>query len=346
MAEWASITAYVEKREAETAARQAEVEAHIDRLYEAQQPDNRFIEAIIEDTERREAIWAGDPEEEHEDNYIAASNYDTALNRELAISSPSRPISGGEGMSDYPFDPVTGAFTLKPGGQGGEQLGGAVLAPGQDMGVVDTMIAAISGDKGGLLGTGLMSPLTEAQKARQALQVATGNIQPLAIPQVGGWTSLIGPALTGIAALIAARTKMPWDTPEGEGFIAPWTNQQIIPGTDLTGQQSIVDVGGYGLQPGLGGGNGGGGFAPGGVAYSYTNASKDGRYPATAQYIRMVDGKTYVKSMKTGVIKRVRRPHMVAVHSRMRLGDVAKAQRKLDSLYKQIAKRTPLKRGK
>lgn len=295
-----------------------EVEEIINRLAEAQQTDNRFRAAIIEDTERRAAIWA-DPDQLG----VAHLDYNTALDRELGISSPDME----DDMTIYnPHEQIGSP-------QGGPPMTGYMPpyqappapGPGDDVSLWDKVR------------TWFNPPGTEGYSWKPGDPLATGNFPTSAIGSEL-W-KLAGPALLAGAGLLASRVKFPWQTPEGEGFIAPWTNQQVLPG-GLTGRQAVVDAAGYGAAPaGLFG-------QAGGAAYGWTNAAKDGSTQPTAQYIRTVDGKTYVRSLKTGVIKRVRRPKVVAVHSRMRLGDVARAQRKLDTLYKQVAKRTPLKRGK
>lgn len=169
------------------------------------------------------------------------------------------------------------------------------------------------------------------------------NIMGMSIdPAALGITGALGTAAVALLGTLASRTKFPWQTPEGEGFIAPWTNmEEIAPG--LWGQDAVIASGGYSNLPAT---TSPAGWETSGITKAWTNAARDGSTPATAEYLRQANGTIMVRSMKTGQIRKYRPVKPVAVHSRMRLKDVARAQSKLDTLYKQIAKRTPLKRGK
>lgn len=160
---------------------------------------------------------------------------------------------------------------------------------------------------------------------------------------VGGILSALGiggtaAAVIGGAASILGglRTKWPWQTVEGEGMIAPWS-QMTETSQGWVQQGGVQGVGGI---PGAVG-------AVGTVARSWTNAAKDGSTPATANFIQMVDGRIYAQSLKTGVIRRVPKPRMVHLHSNMSLGTYIRAEKMLDRMAGRIAKRTKsLKRAK
>jgi len=149
------------------------------------------------------------------------------------------------------------------------------------------------------------------------------------LPALGITGGVAGLAATVLGAL---RTKFPWDTPEGEGFIAPWTAQtEVAP--DVWGQTGKE-------YAGITSGSLATGGVAGTVARSWTNAAKNGTTPATANYIQLMDGKIYAQSLKTGVIKRVRQPRMVHLHSNMSLGTYIRGERMLDSMSRRIARRT------
>lgn len=94
------------------------------------------------------------------------------------------------------------------------------------------------------LAMGLTLPAMGAT-AGQVVKEDKGMIQ---IPTILGGTA-VGAALTGIAALALARTKFPWETPKGEGMLAPWRNmEEVAPGIYAPDEQAMMydpRTGGY-----------------------------------------------------------------------------------------------------
>lgn len=139
---------------------------------------------------------------------------------------------------------------------------------------------------------------------------------------------------TGIAT--AFGMKFPWETPAGEGFIAPWTGEtQIGPG--LYGRTG-VDYPGI-LE----------GFIPGQVApYGKSVIVKIwNTNPAAPQYGQAfamdADGWIYTQK-KNGVVKRWKPPKHLVIPTninKLPVGRLVRAERLIDRLMRKVAKRSP-----
>ena len=105
----------------------------------------------------------------------------------------------------------------------------------------------------------------------------------------------------------------PWQTPEGEGFIAPWTEQVALP-SGLTGQL------GAGYPNAFGGV---------GVAYSWTTG--------TAVFFRLMDGRIAVQK-KNGVWKIYRPKKHIVLSTNPRLSQLKKFDRAYSRLNKMVKK--------
>ena len=226
-------------------------------------------------------------------------------------------------------DPVFGATWLYNQGQ----------ITGETLTIVEEKAAEYAAKQGGTgkMANGITNPASQITGVTAANTAPkTGDNLELFGMDLSGGLGVLAPILAalGIGGAVtgAVRTKWPWQTAEGEGMIAPWS-QMIESAVGWTQEGGVQGVGG---APGAFGGGTIGGTVVGG----WTNAAKNGSTPATAEYLRMVDGKIYVRSLKTGVVKRVPRPRIVHLHSKMNLGTYIRAERMLDRMAGRIAKRT------
>jgi len=158
----------------------------------------------------------------------------------------------------------------------------------------------------------------------QAAPVSGGGLAPVAVGSTVAKVAGAGAVATGIAgilALLASRIKFPWQTPTGEGFIAPWQEQELLP----SGEWGVVGktYNGNGAATGL----------PAGMR-SWTNASKDGSSPATVQFVQDVNGRIYSLSLITGRIKSWRPKKHVVISSNPRVSSL----KKLNTLNKKVSK--------
>lgn len=138
---------------------------------------------------------------------------------------------------------------------------------------------------------------------------------------LGAAAPFIGPALGGLAGLAIGSLfgggdddldtpfeeglRWPWETPAGEGFIAPWTQQVRLP----NGQIGQIGVG----YPSLG------------IAKSWSTG--------TAVFFLLVDGRITVER-KNGTWKTYRPQKMIVISRNPRISAIAK----LDRAHKRVAK--------
>lgn len=156
----------------------------------------------------------------------------------------------------------------------------------------------------------------------------------------------LGAAGTALLTLGLSRMKFPWQTPTGEGFIAPWTNMTQL-ASGLWGQDAIAEAGGYNdagtalasatnvpAAPDLGSMN----YATlkGGVPVkTWTNASKNGATPATVQFVQFSNGYVASRSLIDGSIKMWKPKKHIVLSSNPRLSQIGK----LDRTYRRVGKR-------
>ena len=192
-------------------------------------------------------------------------------------------------------------------------------------------------DAGGLFGTGLFAP-TKLGNGKPAMEVQELGV-PAAVTPGGGLWPAIAAAGTGLATLALARFKAPWETAPGEGFIAPWTQQQQLP-SGLWGQEGVQYGNGKPAFPGLASMS----YAQikGGVPVkAWTNASKDGRIPASVAFIMFSNGMIASQSLVDGQVKTWRPKKHVVISSNPRMSQI----RKLDNLHKRTIKRLVKMKG-
>jgi hypothetical protein len=139
-----------------------------------------------------------------------------------------------------------------------------------------------------------------------------------------------------LAGLLASRFKAPWETAEGEGFIAPWTQQTQLP-SGQWGQAGVTYPGQNGVTSGglnLGNFNAAQ-LSMGLPVKAWTNASRDGRIPPTVRFILFSNGRMASQSLIDGVVKTWRPKKHVVISSNPRMSQV----RKLDNLHRRVVKR-------
>ena len=144
---------------------------------------------------------------------------------------------------------------------------------------------------------------------------------------LGGILSAIPEILATLGAvgtLGVARLKMPWETPEGEGIIAPWTQQRQLE-SGLWGQEGVQY---QGAAPGVG--------AMAGVAIvkTWTNAARNGATPATVAFALLSNGKMVSRSLVDGSVKTWRPKKHIVISNNPRISNI----RKLDRVHKKVAK--------
>lgn len=134
-----------------------------------------------------------------------------------------------------------------------------------------------------------------------------------------GLGGLLGQGGEGEAAMPGGVTpqgeslQWPWDTPPGEGFIAPWTEQVTLPG-GLTGQLGAEYPNAFGGV---------------GVAYSWSTG--------TAVFFRLMDGRIAVQK-KNGVWKIYRPKKHIVLSTNPRLNQLRKFDRAYSRLNKIVKK--------
>jgi hypothetical protein len=164
-------------------------------------------------------------------------------------------------------------------------------------------------------------------------QLMTGSAPSVGLldPAKAAVAAGLGLAATAGVTALASRLKMPWQTVEGEGFIAPWTKQTQTPvgwaQTDLVPPPVAQGAPQFPVGP----------F----VIKSWTNASKDGRIPATVAFVKLSNGKVASQNLLTGEIKTWRPKKMVVISSNPRMSDIKKLTRVYLKTTKVMAKKSP-----
>lgn len=246
--------------------------------------------------------------------YYNPANYQTGQNLydpSLGIEAPWNVASLGGGQT-LPGAVNQAAQNLWPGSVGAFTTQGgfdASLVPQSGENLVDKVIN---------IGTG---------GAAQGAQQAGVDWTKIILGILGG----MGVVGTGVAA---ARMKWPWQTPEGEGFIAPWQNQVDlgggiygVEGVQYPGYPQTYQNGGSALpsvgqaMPGL--------F----VTKAWTNAAKNGSSPATVAFFKLSNG-TIITRALDGSMKKYRPKKHIVISSNPRL----KSLNKLDKVYKRTQK--------
>jgi len=198
------------------------------------------------------------------------------------------------------------------------------------------------GSAAGLLGASSTFALQEALKAKEeggdlgdilsdamavigmgeGADVDGGIIGALGGGGVGaGLLAGAGTLAAGGLGLLLSRLKFPWETPTGEGFIMPWTEQ--VPLNGLWGVEGKPYPGVAGQIPGALGAQ---------VAYSWNTG--------TAVFYRLTDGRIAVQR-KNGVWKVYRPKKHIVVPSNPRIGTLTRAMTRIDRLSKKLAKKLP-----
>jgi len=166
--------------------------------------------------------------------------------------------------------------------------------------------------------------------------------------QAGFWGGLGGAIGTGALALLMARLKIPSETPPGEGFIAPWTQQQQMP-SGLWGQQDVqYPLGGNGGQqpqvpaviPGALGGMSYAQLKGGVPVKAWTNASKDGRIAPSVAFVKFSNGMMASQSLVDGTISTWRPKKHIVISNNPRLSNIRKLSRVKKRVDKMVKKYT------
>ncbi len=192
----------------------------------------------------------------------------------------------------------------------------------------------------------------EAALAMQERAIAAGQVTQAGVPLavlgmgLGGLAAKVGlPAWLGTALGAAGWATMaadiggmawPWETPPGEGFIAPWTGEmEVAPGvTGVTG----VDYPGIieGFIPGR--------VAPYGKSVIVKIWNTNPEAPQYGQAFAMdADGWIYTQK-KNGVVKRWKpAKHLVIPTNinKLPVGRLVRAERLIDRLMRKVARRSP-----
>ena len=145
--------------------------------------------------------------------------------------------------------------------------------------------------------------------------------------------------IAGALALFLGRAKMPHETEAGEGFIAPWSqmeqgptglwrqsNGQAAPAAAVTGTIAAGPAGAY-------------------VTKTWDNASKDGRLPASVQFMKMSNGTIYTRSLITGEVKKHRPKKHIVISKDPRLSTLKKLDKVQTKVQKIVRKYAPKKKS-
>ncbi len=220
----------------------------------------------------------------------------------------------------------------------------ATFAGGRAMNIIDQYLLGREGGPGGgdvIQGVPATQRMTVGQgmpyvePGEDLLTWLPGDIgsglEGLVRENLGGVLAGLGIAGVGAVAggLTAAGMQWPWETPEGEGFIAPWTEQVVLP-SGLVGQAGVQ----YPGEMGLGGSQ---------VVKSWTNASRDGRIPASVQFFMMANGRIYSRSLVDGQIKSWRPKKHIVISRDPRLSTLKKLQRVHTKVSKMVRHFIPKK---
>ena len=190
-------------------------------------------------------------------------------------------------------------------------------------------------------GEGFQAPWTQAPYGDNASARLAGATPAAGGGILAGVVSAEGLIALGVPAVVAAglavalaRTKMPWETATGEGMIAPWSQMEqnqagewIQSGSALNGGGTMAAVA-TGI-PGLT------------VVKAWTNASKDGRLPASVEFLKMSNGMIYTRNISTGEVKRYRPRKHIVISQDPRLSTLKKLDRVQSKVTKLVRKYAP-----
>jgi len=185
------------------------------------------------------------------------------------------------------------------------------------------------------------TPTAPTQVLKAGVPLAVG---PAVSALLGG--GAIAAGIGGVAALAASRIKFPWQTPEGEGFIAPWTEQRQLE-SGLWGQEGVAEAGGYEVAAN-------GGQVPFGAqtlaslkygipVKTWTNASKNGMLPASVQFVMFSTGHIASRSLIDGQIKYWKPKKHIVISSNPRMSMISKLDRTHTRVVKRLKKMKAIK---
>ena len=207
----------------------------------------------------------------------------------LTVAAPPKAAPAPQIMTAGLFG---GVGSILPGAQ--TQVA-PVVEPGTDLATIPAAIAAFFATGAGaqlLAGLGGLA----LGGVGSALGLGGGN----------GGGGLFGAQVgeTGVA--------MPWETPAGEGFIAPWSTSIRLP----NGQEGQLGVG----YPSIG------------IAKSWSNGR--GGSLGTVTFFKMLNGSIVYNNLQTGAWGKYRPKKHIVISSNPRLKSLAK----LDRVYKRVGK--------
>lgn len=190
------------------------------------------------------------------------------------------------------------------------------------------------------------------QTMESLMQSAGGALPPAVAAglSAAGLSALVVPAAAGYGLTQLLGVQYPWETGAGEGMIAPWTPMKrdetgkwVTPQTrpDLftaeeAGRMAGMLNGARGAVGALAVGSRIGNDVVTGV---FNNASRDGSTPATVTFYHLASGKIGCFT-KTGRWKTWRPRKNLVLGKRKDLGTMVKMQRKLDNLWRTVARKT------
>jgi len=198
-------------------------------------------------------------------------------------------------------------------------------------------------------------PTLQTQARTPAAPLGPGGVNLGATPgapvNLGGgedwWkTSLaqigIPTALAAVLGVGLARAKFPWETGTGQGMISPLSAQVQDPATGMWYQegqlpgQALALTQGAAMVPGTAAGALGDVM----VRKTWTNASRDGRIPATVESIMLTNGKVITRSLITGEIKTHRPKKHIVISSNPRMSSIGKLERTYNRVIRKLAKKS------
>lgn len=197
--------------------------------------------------------------------------------------------------------------------------------------LLDRLVGGIKEWAVGQFGIGQQPPLP------QDMTVMSG-VAPVSLGIGQAALAAGGAAALALGTTALARTKFPWETATGEGMIAPWSEMKQLPsgewvkegwqgGTALpVGRLGTMDLQQLQNQ----------------VVNTWTNASKDGRSPATVMFVQYANGRVASQSLITGRIKTWRPKKHIVISTNPRVNQIAKLFRLSDRVAKKLSKNKQL----